>query len=125
AFAVGEVEGKRGRTIAAHGDSEASDIGAPSLRCAIDDERAAGVGAEAQRGAPQSREIRCRLSGRVRGEREQQGDGQAGRLHSGRRLDTVRGAREACGLKTPKLRGGGIKRSPAGLLQTELLARRG
>src|SRR5439155_7868958 len=83
-----------------------------------------GVRAEAQRGAPQSREIWGRLSGRVRGEREQQADGQAGRFHSGRRLDTVRGARDACGLKTPKLRGSGIKRSPACLLQTELLARR-
>src|SRR5213082_30995 len=73
------------------GFTVAGDIGTPSVPCAIDNERAAGVGAEAQGGAPQSREIRCRLSGRVRGEREQQGDGQAGRLHSGRMLDTVRG----------------------------------
>src|SRR5256886_15243474 len=99
AFAVGEVEGKGCGTITAHGDSEAGEIGAPSFRCAIDDERALGVGAEAQRGAPQPREIRCRLSGRVRGEREQQADGQAGRFHSGRGLDTVRGARDAWGLK--------------------------
>src|SRR5437667_2857412 len=50
AFAVGEVEGNGSGTITAHGDSEAGDIGAPSFRRAIDDERAAGVGAEAQPG---------------------------------------------------------------------------
>src|SRR5437879_675137 len=96
AFAVGEVEGKCCGTITAHGDSEAGDIGTPSFRCAIDDERAAGVGAEAQRGAPYSREVWCRLCGRVRGEREQQADGQAGHFHSGRGLDTLRGATDAC-----------------------------
>src|SRR2546428_3256576 len=99
AFAVGEVEGKGSGTITAHGDSEAGEIGAPSFRCPIDDERAAGVGAEAQRSAPQSRDIWWRLSSRVRGEREQQADGQAGWFHSGRRLATVRGARDAWGPK--------------------------
>src|SRR5439155_21992531 len=60
ALAVGQLECK-GLAVSTRGDGEAGDIGTPSVARAGNDERAADVGAETDRGAPEGLQIRRRL----------------------------------------------------------------